>query len=127
MTAVASALADGDVSQQVRADTRDEVGQLGARVRRMIEGQQALARGAGRARGGGPRRRDARRGAADVVGHAFGDLHTTLTALLEETYALVRAARAGASPNAAMPRASAGVPHARAGRERHARRGRLAR
>jgi methyl-accepting chemotaxis protein len=92
---VAAALAEGDVSQQVTSDTRDEVGELARAFGCMIEGQQALARGAVAIAAGDLSVTTHVRGPKDVVGQAFTGMRTTLGALTTETNTLVAAAKAG--------------------------------
>ncbi|MES3034737.1 MAG: methyl-accepting chemotaxis protein [Gemmatimonadota bacterium] len=92
---VADALALGDVSQQVHITAKDELGQLGNAMARMVDSQKQLASAAQTVSAGDVSTDVIVRSAEDVLGSSFLDLQHTMRRLLGETGTLVDAAKAG--------------------------------
>jgi methyl-accepting chemotaxis protein len=92
---VADALALGDVRHEVRITARDELGQLGESMARMVVSQQLLATAAQAVSAGNIASDVVVRSADDALGQAFLDLQRTMRRLLGETSTLVKAATAG--------------------------------
>jgi methyl-accepting chemotaxis protein len=95
MADAAHALARGDVEQDIPADGGDEVGELAAALRGVVEAERAMARAAIALAAGDTSVAVRPRGAQDTLGRAFEGLGTTLTRLTAETHALAAEARAG--------------------------------
>ena len=95
LSQVTEALAVGDVRRQVRIDAKDELGQLGEAMARMVSAQQQIAVAARAVAAGDISADVVVRGTDDVVGHAFLELQRTTRRLLGETSALTAAAAAG--------------------------------
>ena len=96
VAAAADGLADGDLRQRITVTSRDEVGQVGRAMSRMIESQQALAQVAAGLSAGDLGVAPQARSEHDALGHAFTGLHATLGRLIAEMRTLVEAARQGA-------------------------------
>ncbi len=95
LRSVADALALGDVTQEVRITAKDELGQLGDAMTRMVQSQKTLAIAAGSVSAGDISTDVAIRGDNDALGQAFVRLQRTMRQLLSETGTLVLAAKSG--------------------------------
>ncbi len=95
LTAVADAVALGDVEQTITTEGSDEVAQLGDAMRRMVDAQKTLA-GAAHAISRGDLAVEIRsRSDRDALGQAFVQLRQTVAEMTEETAGLVQSAQQG--------------------------------
>jgi len=95
LTSVASRLASGDFAQEVRYDANDELGELAAAFRGLIEYGNAVAAAAdGLARGDLSVSCEAKSG-DDVLGGSVGAAVTALQSLITDSKSLIDAARDG--------------------------------
>ena len=95
LRSVADALALGDLSTSVDITAKDELGQLGDAMARMLRAQKSLAVSAGEISAGDMSTTVAALGERDEVGHAFVQLQQTMRALVTEIGTLVTAATSG--------------------------------
>ena len=92
---VADALAIGDVTHEVRITAKDELGQLGDAMTRMLDSQKSLADAAASVSAGDISNDVAIRSDKDALGQSFVRLQSTMRQLLTQTGTLVSAAKSG--------------------------------